>query len=217
MLAAGDHPVQQFDIRRTLGPLVLAAAPWIAGSALASDASQVTALIEQRAPADSRTALAIWSQAEVGYKEVQSSQLLQEQLREAGFEVQSGVARIPTAFVATAGSGKPVIGVLAEFDALPGFSQGAVPERSPVKGLSSGHACGHHLFGAGSASAAIAIKQWLAQTRTSGTIRLYGTPAEEGGAGKVYMARAGLFEDVDVVLHWHPGDVNDASPHALHS
>jgi aminobenzoyl-glutamate utilization protein B len=157
-------------------------------------------------------ALAIWNRAEVGYKEAQSSELLQQQLRNAGFALEARVAGIPTAFVATAGSGKPVIGVLAEFNALPGFSQNAVPERSPINGRISGHACGHHLFGAGSTSAAIAIKQWLEQTRTPGTIRLYGTPAEEGGAGKVYMARAGLFKDVDVVLHWHPGDSNDASP-----
>ena len=181
-------------------------------AAASNDASRVTSFVEARRAADRDVALAIWGRAEVGYKEVQSSELLQEQLRAAGFEVKGGVAGIPTAFVATAGSGKPVIGLLAEFDALPGFSQSAVPERSSIKGRSSGHACGHHLFGAGSTSAAIAVKQWLEQTRTAGTIRLYGTPAEEGGAGKVYMARAGLFGDVDVVLHWHPGDSNDASP-----
>jgi aminobenzoyl-glutamate utilization protein B len=183
-----------------------------AAASAAADANRVAALVEARRAADRDVALAIWARAEVGYKEAQSSELLQQQLRAAGFELQSGVAGIPTAFVATAGSGKPVIGVLAEFDALPGFSQNAVPERSPIKGRISGHACGHHLFGAGSTSAAIAVKQWLEETRTPGTIRLYGTPAEEGGAGKVYMARAGLFEDVDVVLHWHPSDSNDASP-----
>ncbi|MCI0434593.1 MAG: amidohydrolase, partial [Gemmatimonadetes bacterium] len=142
----------------------------------------------------------------------QSSALLQAELREAGFEVQAGVAGMPTAFVATAGSAKPVISLLAEFDALPGFSQDAVPERSPIKGDVSGHACGHHLFGTASTSAAIAIREWLARSRTAGTIRVYGTPAEEGGAGKVYMVRAGLFADVDVVLHWHPDSTNDASP-----
>lgn len=180
----------------------------------ASDASRITALVEERRATDRDVALAIWNRAEVGYKEAQSSELLQQQLRAAGFALEAGVAGMPTAFVATAGSGKPIIGVLAEFDALPGFSQNAVPERSPIKGRISGHACGHHLFGTGSTSAAIAVKQWLEQTRTAGTIRLYGTPAEEGGAGKVYMARAGLFEDVDVVLHWHPGDSNDASPNS---
>lgn len=177
------------------------------------DADTVTSLIEARRAADRDVALAIWDRAEVGYKETKSSQLLQEQLRDAGFQVEAGVAGIPTAFVASAGSGKPVIGMLAEFDALPGFSQGAVPERSPIAGRASGHACGHHLFGAGSTSAAIVVKEWLASSGTRGTIRLYGTPAEEGGAGKVYIARAGLFADVDVVLHWHPDDMNDASPY----
>jgi aminobenzoyl-glutamate utilization protein B len=188
-------------------PLPAVADPTPAPSAIAT-------LVEQRRDIDRDIALAIWNHAEVGYKEAQSSALLQEQLRQAGFAVEAGVAGMPTAFVATAGSGKPVIGILAEFDALPGFSQSAAPERSPLSGRSSGHACGHHLFGAGSTSAAIAVGRWLAQTRTAGTIRLYGTPAEEGGAGKVYMARAGRFTDVDVVLHWHPSDANDASPNS---
>ncbi len=194
--------------------LSLAALQDPAPAIAANDATTVTSLVEKRREQDRETALAIWQRAEVGYKEAQSSQILQQELREAGFEVKGAVAGIPTAFVASAGAGKPVIGILAEFDALPGFSQAAVPERSPLKGQNSGHACGHHLFGAGSSSAAIAVKQWLEQTRTAGTIRLYGTPAEEGGAGKVYMARAGLFEDVDVVLHWHPSDANDASPNS---
>jgi aminobenzoyl-glutamate utilization protein B len=118
---------------------------------------------------------------------------------------------MPTAFVASYGSGKPVIGILAEFDALPGITQEARPERTPASGKRAGHACGHHLFGTGSAYAAMAVKQWLAASRQTGTIRLYGTPAEEGGAGKVYMVRDGLFKDVDVVLHWHASDRNDAS------
>ena len=189
--------------------IMLASAASSAGS---RDAQIVSDLIAARQARDAEVARQIWQWAEVGYQEQQSSELLQSQLREAGFEVRAGVADMPTAFVATAGSGKPVIGVLAEFDALPGFSQDAMPERSPIKGRQSGHACGHHLFGVGSTSAAIAIKDWLARSRVSGTIRLYGTPAEEGGAGKVYMVRAGLFNDVDVVLHWHPDDTNDASP-----
>jgi aminobenzoyl-glutamate utilization protein B len=176
------------------------------------DAKIVSDLVAERQARDAEVAAQIWQWAEVGYQEKRSSALLQTQLREAGFDVKAGVAAIPTAFIATAGSGKPVIGILAEFDALPGFSQDAKPERSPIDGDVSGHACGHHLFGAGSASAAIAIKEWLVRSRVSGTVRLYGTPAEEGGAGKVYMVRAGLFDDVDVVLHWHPGDNSDASP-----
>jgi aminobenzoyl-glutamate utilization protein B len=204
-------------VKRPAFLLVLCVLQPVCGSILLAatsetDGRRIAELIGARRAADREVALAIWNRAEVGYKELQSSELLQQQLRNAGFALETGVAGIPTAFVATAGSGKPVIGVLAEFDALPGFSQNAVPERSPIKGRISGHACGHHLLGAASTSAAIAIKQWLEQTRSTGTIRLYGTPAEEGGAGKVYMARAGLFTDVDVVLHWHPGDANDASP-----
>lgn len=152
----------------------------------------------------------IWDWAEVGYQEYKSSALLQDELKKAGFTVQAGVAEIPTAFVASYGSGKPVIGILAEYDALPGINQDASPERKPIEGKKAGHACGHHLFGTGSSAAAIAVKEWMQKTGQKGTIRLYGTPAEEGGSGKVYMVRAGLFSDVDVVLHWHPGDANGA-------
>ena len=154
----------------------------------------------------------IWGFAELGFQERQSSALLQQQLRDAGFTVRAGVSEMPTAFVAEWGSGKPVIGILAEFDALPGLSQDTVPFRKVLAQGGSGHGCGHNLFGTASTAAAIAVKQWLEQRHTSGTIRLYGTPAEEGGDGKVYMAMDGQFRDVDAVLVWHPGDGNDASP-----
>lgn len=157
-------------------------------------------------------AMEIWRLAELGYLEEKSSALLQSELEAAGFRVDAGVAGIPTAFVASWGSGAPVIGVLAEFDALPGINQDAVPTRQPIEGKHAGHACGHHLFGTASTHAAIAAKQWLEATGSSGTIRLYGTPAEEGGSGKVYMARAGLFDDVDAVISWHAGDSNYAGP-----
>ncbi len=170
------------------------------------------ASIDARSDDYARLAREIWDLAEVGYQETESSKLLQAELSAAGFEVESGVAGMPTAFVATFGSGKPVIGILAEFDALPGITQSDAPERTPVDHKAAGHACGHHLFGTGSMAAAIAVKAWLQATGRPGTIRLYGTPAEEGGAGKVYMVREGLFSDVDVVLHWHAGDRNDASP-----
>ena len=137
---------------------------------------------------------------------------MQGELADAGFEVTAGVAEIPTAFVASWGTGAPVIGILAEFDALPGINQDAVPTRQPIEGKSAGHACGHHLFGTASTHAAIAIKEWMESQGTQGTIRLFGTPAEEGGSGKVYMARAGLFDDVDVVLSWHAADNNYAGP-----
>ncbi|MFC1660168.1 amidohydrolase [Gemmatimonadota bacterium] len=159
-----------------------------------------------------QVALDIWELAEVGYQEFQSSALLQDQLSQAGFSVEAGVAGMPTAFVASFGQGHPVIGILAEFDALPGITQDASPTRNPLPLKGAGHACGHHLFGTGSTAAAIAVKEWLQETGVEGTIRLYGTPAEEGGAGKVYMVRAGLFADVDAALHWHPGDGNSASP-----
>jgi aminobenzoyl-glutamate utilization protein B len=153
----------------------------------------------------------IWEFAEVGYQEVKSTALLQETLKQAGFTIEAGVAGMPTAFVASYGSGKPVIGILGEFDALPGVSQDATPELKQVDGRPAGHACGHHLFGTASAAAAIAVKNWMMANNKSGTIRFYGTPAEEGGSGKVYMVREGLFKDVDLVFHWHPGAQNSAS------
>jgi len=155
-----------------------------------------------------KIALQIWDYAEVGYKEVRSSALLQKTLADAGFTVKAGVADIPTAFVASYGSGSPVIGILAEFDALPGMAQQAVPEKTTIEGKTAGHACGHHLFGTASSAAGIEIKELIAQKKLGGTIRVYGCPAEEGGSGKVYMVRAGLFNDVDIVIHWHPGSEN---------
>ncbi len=154
----------------------------------------------------------LWEWAELGYLETKSSGLLQTTLANAGFEIDSGVGGIPTAFTATFGNGEPVIGIMGEFDALPGISQAAVPYAETLEGKPSGHACGHNLFGAGSLGAALAVKDWLQDTGKPGTVRFYGTPAEEGGSGKVYLVRAGVFDDVDVALHWHPRDNNSASP-----
>jgi aminobenzoyl-glutamate utilization protein B len=155
----------------------------------------------------------IWNFAEVGYQETKSSALLQQKLREAGFHVTAGVADIPTAFVATFGSGEPVIGIVGEFDALPGLSQQPeTTQRLPVDVNAPGHGCGHNLLGAGALAAAVAVKEWMTASGQKGTLRYYGTPAEEGGSGKVYMVRAGLFKDVDVAVTWHPGDRNEASP-----
>jgi aminobenzoyl-glutamate utilization protein B len=175
------------------------------------DTNAVLASIDQKAAGYRDVALKIWSFAEVGYQEKQSSALLQEQLKAAGFSVMAGVAEIPTAFTATWGSGKPVIGIIGEFDALPGLSQAAEPARHPVVAEGPGHGCGHHLFGTASTAAAIAVKEWLAANKRGGTLRFYGTPAEEGGSGKVYMLRAGLFDDVDAVVTMHPGDRNASS------
>ena len=152
----------------------------------------------------------IWSNPELGYVETNSSALLQKTLADAGFKVTAGVADIPTAFVAEYGSGKPVIGIMAEFDALPGVSQQAVPFRDPVVEGGAGHACGHHLFGAASVAAGISVMEWMKENKVQGTIRVYGTPAEEGGGGKVYIARAGLIKDVDTMIHWHPSSQNAA-------
>ena len=152
----------------------------------------------------------IWSFAEMGYQEEKSSALLQKTLFEEGFSVETKVANIPTAFIASYGSGSPVIAILGEYDALPGLSQQAVPYKLSA-GDKAGHACGHHLFGTASAAAAIAIKNYIKNQKISGTIKYYGCPAEEGGSGKVYMVREGLFSDVDVALHWHAADENSAS------
>lgn len=172
-----------------------------------SDKKKVIARLSKLELAYGQIAQKIWSLAEVGYKEKQSSLLLQETLKQAGFTIDAGVADIPTAFVATFGQGKPVIGIMAEYDALPGLSQDSIPVKRSL-GANSGHACGHHLFGTGSVAAAIAVKEWMKETGQRGTIKLYGCPAEEGGAGKVYMVRAGLFAQSDVMLHWHPNDEN---------
>lgn len=153
-------------------------------------------------------ALQIWEHAELGYKEVKSSSLLQETLKANGFMVEAGVAGIPTAFVATYGSGQPVIAILAEYDALPGLSQKALPERSSIEGKNGGHGCGHHLFGTASIAAGIELKKLIEQKKISGTVKVFGCPAEEGGSGKVYLVREGLFKDVDVAIHWHPGAEN---------
>ncbi len=170
---------------------------------------QVEALVNEHAAqykTDSRT---IWEYAELGYHEDKSSALLQKDLKDAGFTVQAGAAGEPTGFVATYGTGMPVIAILGEFDALPGLSQDSTSAiRKPIVNGGSGHGCGHNLLGSGAALAAVSVKEYMQKNHIKGTLRYYGTPAEEGGAGKVFMLRAGLFKDVDVVLQWHPNDRN---------
>ena len=189
--------------------IVAAITALFAISATADEANTID-FVDSRYDATASLARQIWEYAEVGYQEEKSSALLQDTLRAEGFEIQAGVADIPTAFIATYGETGPVFGILAEFDALPGINQDSIPERKLIEDKGAGHACGHNLFGAGSIGAAIAIKHWLDETGNPGTIRVYGTPAEEGGSGKVYMVRAGLFEDVEIVLHWHADDENSA-------
>jgi aminobenzoyl-glutamate utilization protein B len=153
----------------------------------------------------------IWETPELGFHENKSSVLLQQELRANGFDVKADLAGMPTAFTATFGLGKPVIAVLGEFDALPGLSQKDQPTLGPVEAGAPGHGCGHNLLGSASALAVVAIKEEMQARGLKGTIRYYGTPAEEGGGGKIYMIHAGLFKDVDAVLAWHPGDSNAVS------
>ena len=146
----------------------------------------------------------IWAKAETAFEENESSKLLADYAEKNGFNVERGVAGMPTAFVATYGSGKPVISVLGEFDALPGLSQKTNPTKDPIVDGAPGHGCGHNLFGAGSLGAAIAIKELMEQGKIKGTIKFFGTPSEEKYFGKIWMVRAGLWDDVDVNISWHP-------------
>lgn len=156
-----------------------------------------------------RMAAALWQYSELALQEHRSAALLADILEKEGFRIERGVAGMPTAFVASFGSGSPVIGILAEYDALPGIGNAAVPRKQPREdGVSSGQGCGHDLFGAGSVGAAIALKRTMAARGLRGTLRLYGTPAEETGIGKIYMARDGLFNDLDAALEWHPSQEN---------
>ncbi len=148
----------------------------------------------------------VWAFAETALGETRSAALLADYAEKQGFRVERGISGMPTAFVASYGSGRPVIAVLGEYDALPGLSQKAVAERAPLAEGAAGHGCGHNLFGAASLGAAIAVKELIAASRLQGTVRYYGTPAEENVGGKAYMARDGVFADVDVVLAWHPAD-----------
>ena len=159
------------------------------GQAIAQGNDSILDFIDGRYEDTAKLARTIWEYAEVGYQETRSSTLLQETLSGEGFAIEAGVASIPTAFVATHGNGGPVIAILAEFDALPGISQDRTPVRQPRVEVESGHACGHHLFGAGSTAAAIAVREWLEASGTPGTVRLYGTPADTTSSVPGLLAR----------------------------
>ena len=152
----------------------------------------------------------IWELAETAFNEYESSKILADYARKNGFNVEMGVAEMPTAFVATYGQGKPVISVLGEFDALPGISQEAKPIKSPLIDGGAGHGCGHNLFGAGSLGAAIAIKELIESGKITGTVKFFGTPSEEKYFGKIWMVKNGLWDDVDVNLSWHPAAQTEA-------
>lgn len=164
------------------------------------------ALVEEQRAELIRMSDEIWGFAEVGLVETRSADVLASYAERNGFTVERGVADMPTAFVASYGSGSPIIAILGEFDALPGISQKATPSREPLHAGQAGHGCGHNLFGAASMGAAVAIKEMIAAGTLQGTVRFYGTPAEESIGGKIYMIREGLFKDVDVALVWHPDD-----------
>ena len=147
----------------------------------------------------------IWNYAETKFQETRSSETLCSLLAQEGFDVETGIAGLPTAFVASFGSGAPVIAFLGEYDALSGLSQQeGLPEKKPLIEGGNGHGCGHHLLGVGSLAAAAAVKEILTKNKLPGTVRYYGCPGEEGGSGKAFMARAGAFKDVDAALTWHP-------------
>lgn len=152
----------------------------------------------------------IWAYAETALRETRSAAALADYAEQQGFKVERGVAGMPTAFVATYGSGRPVIGIMGEYDALPGVSQKAIPVQEPLQAGAAGHGCGHNMFGPASLGAAIAIKEQIAAGKLKGTVKFFGTPAEEAVGGKVYMAREGLFDGVDAVLAWHPSDETQA-------
>jgi aminobenzoyl-glutamate utilization protein B len=146
----------------------------------------------------------IWHYAETALRETRSAKAMADYAEQQGFTVERGVAGMPTAFVASYGQGRPIIAILGEYDALPGISQKAQPTKGPLVAGAPGHGCGHNLLGTASMGAATAIKDMIAAGKLKGTVRYYGTPAEEAVGGKLYMVRAGLFQDVDIVLAWHP-------------
>ncbi|HSR49521.1 MAG TPA: amidohydrolase [Acidobacteriota bacterium] len=188
-----------------LTALVLTAPCALRGQDLESAKEAALAQAQELAPEVERLSRQLWDLSETALKETDSARLLTEALRREGFSLEEGVAGMPTAFVAEYGSGSPIIGVLAEYDALPGVGNAAVPRKEPrADGVTSGQGCGHNLFGAASVSGAIAVKRVMEERGLSGTIRLYGTPAEETVVGKVYMAKAGIFDDLDAVIEWHP-------------
>jgi aminobenzoyl-glutamate utilization protein B len=177
-----------------------------AGGADMKKKEAAVAAIEKRKADLVRLADQVWAYAETALREHKSAKLLADYAEQQGFTVTRGVAGMPTAFVASYGSGAPVIGIMGEYDALPGISQKAEPTKAPLAEGAPGHGCGHNLFGAASLGAAIAIKEMIAAGQLKGTIRFFGTPAEEAVGGKVYMIREGVFKDVDVMLAWHPAD-----------
>ena len=183
-----------------------------AGAPPAPSAAKAAAIrsIDRHSPELISLSDQVWAFAEIALREHRSSKLLADYAQKQGFRVERGIAGMPTAFVASYGSGRPVIAIMGEYDALPGLSQKAQSSKAPLVEGAPGHGCGHNMFGAASLGAALAIKEQIQAGSLKGTIRFYGTPAEEDIGGKTYMARDGVFNDVDVMLAWHPGDETKA-------
>ncbi|MBN1569440.1 MAG: amidohydrolase [Acidobacteria bacterium] len=202
---------------RTLCFLFILAASMLAGPSAAAGSSESTAAkkaaiqsVDNHAGELISISDAVWAFAETALREHRSARVLADYAEKQGFRVDRGVAGMPTAFIATYGQGRPLIGIIGEYDALPGLSQKAIPIKEPLVMGAAGHGCGHNLFGAASLGAALALKEQIEAGRIQGTIRFYGTPAEEDIGGKIYMARDGLFDDLDVMIAWHPGDKTQA-------
>ncbi|ABO68580.1 amidohydrolase [Geobacillus thermodenitrificans] len=182
-----------------------------------SHIQQISELIERKRDLFIHVSDRIWEYAETRFEEYQSAELLCQVLEKEGFTVEKGVGGIETAFIGSYGAGKPIVAILGEFDALAGLSQKkATAKQDPLVPGGNGHGCGHNLLGAGSLAAAVAVKEYMEQHHLPGTVRYYGCPGEEGGSGKTFMAREGLFNDIDFALCWHPMDYNSIfSVHSL--
>jgi aminobenzoyl-glutamate utilization protein B len=202
----GGHMLKSVGLAALVAACLCVAPTARAGGADVKKKEAAVAALEKRKADLVRLADQVWAYAETALREHKSAKLLSDYAEQQGFTVTRGVAGMPTAFVASYGSGAPVIGIMGEYDALPGISQKAEPVKAPLAEGAPGHGCGHNLFGAASLGAAIAIKEMIAAGQLKGTVKFFGTPAEEAVGGKVYMIREGVFKEVDVMLAWHPAD-----------
>lgn len=171
--------------------------------------NELFAAVDKVQPVIENVALTVWKHSELSLVEVKSSVFLMDVLQKNGYKITSkGTSQVPTAFIAEYGSGKPIIGIMTEYDALPELGTQPTPNKTPREdGVTSGHGCGHNLIAAGGVGSALALKNLMEKHKVQGTIRVYGAAAEESEGAKVYMARDGLFDDVDAILHWHPNNV----------
>jgi aminobenzoyl-glutamate utilization protein B len=206
----GEFAMKLRRFAATCVAIVLLLSPLGAAAGDVKKKEEAVASIEKRKAELTRMSDQVWAFAETALRETRSAKLLADYAEAQGFQVQRGVAGMPTAFVASYGAGKPVIGIMGEYDALPGISQKTSPVKESLEAGAPGHGCGHNLFGTASLAAAVAIKELIATGKLKGTIRFFGTPAEESIGGKIYMLREGIFRDVDVMLVWHPDDLTRA-------